>query len=237
MRCKCGLEAWLLACTMLLATGATWAGTPTQFNLGAKLHMATWSGDNPGGGKKFEAKSGMLGLEAKLQHQRWYGGLTLLGGQFTFDEVAPTRLDGYTPPSGEKVKIKRGEVDLVAGYYFWSRVSLFLDIKNVSNEWDADGYKLQYTGLGLGVSGFHPLSPSWSLFGSFGLVPMNIKAEGDKVGTATRAALNVGFLYRLSERVNFTIGVQSQSQTNDYDNGTEQTHRVGSLIVGITGSL
>lgn len=226
----------LLMCGLVLASAPLRAESTSQYSLGAKLLSTTWSGENPGGAK-FKSQSGQLSLEAKFQHQRWFGGLTLQGGQFEFDDTPPARPDGYTAPGGEKVKIKRGEVDLVAGYYFWPRVSLFLDAKNVGNEWLADGYKVEYSGLGLGVSGYHPLSETWSLFGSFGLVPMNIKAEGDKVGTARRSALNVGFLYRFTSRANFTIGLQSQTQTNDYDDGTEQTQHVGALVFGVTGML
>lgn len=228
---------WLCvpACGLLLASSASWAESDGQFSLGAKLLSATWKGENPDGAD-FESQSGQLSLEAKYQQQSWFGGLTLQGGQFEFDDVAPERYD-HKDFGGETVKIKRGEVDLVAGYYFWERVSLFLDIKNVGNEWVADGYKVEYSGLGLGVSGYHPMSETWSFFGSFGLVPMTIKADGKEIGNATRSALNVGFLYRFAPRANFTIGLQSQTQTNDYDDGTEQTQHLGALVFGVNGTL
>lgn len=230
------LWRWSLITGLLLASAPLWAESTTQYSLGAKLLSATWKGENPDG-KTFESQSGQLSLEGKLQHQRWFGGLTLQGGQFEFNGTAPERHTNPLPPSTDSVKIKRGEVDLVAGYYFWPRVSLFLDVKNVANTWVKDDYKVEYTGLGLGVSGYHPLSETWSLFGSFGLVPMNIKADGEDIGKATRSALNVGFLYRFSARANFTIGLQSQTQTNDYDDGTEQTQHVGALVFGVTGTL
>lgn len=229
------LWRYVLISGLLLASAPLHAESPGQFSLGAKLLSATWTGENPGGAD-FKSQSGQLGLEAKYQQQRWFGGLTLQGGTFEFDDVPPERYDHATL-SGETVKVKRGEVDLVAGYYVWPRVALFLDIKNVDNEWVADGYKVEYSGLGLGVSGYHPVSDSWSFFGSFGLVPMTIKVDGEEIGNATRSALNVGFLYRFATRANFTIGLQSQTQTNDYDDGTEQTQHLGALVFGVTGTL
>lgn len=230
------LWSGLLVSGLLLTGSPLRAESTGQFSLGAKLLSSTWKGENSGGAD-FESQSGQLSLEAKYQRERWFGGLTLQGGQFEFDDVAPDRPDGYTPPADETVKIKRGEVDLVGGYYFWPRVALFLDIKNVANEWLVDDYKVEYNGLGLGVSGYHPMSETWSFFGSFGVVPMNIKADGEKIGSATRSALNVGFLYRFAPRANFTVGLQSQTQTNDYDDGTEQTQHVGAVVFGVTGSL
>jgi len=221
---------------LLLVTSTAFAQTNTQYSLGAKLDASTWKGDNPGGAS-FEAKSPMLGLEAKIQHAKWFGGLTLTGGEFKFDTLAPTRPSNPLPTGSEPTTIKRGEVDLVLGYRFWSRISLFLDLKNVTNEWDTDGYKIEYTGLGIGITGFHPLSPEWTLFGNFGFLPMNIKADGQEVGDTTRSALNAGFLYRLNSRFNLRIGLQSQTQTDKYDNGGKQTHSIGSLMFGINAAL
>jgi len=230
------LFRYFLPLTLLFASPPIWAQTETHYSLGAKLDFSTWEGDNPGG-ESFKAKAPMLGLEAKIQHGSWFGGLTLAGGEFEFDTLAPTRPTNPFPSGSEPVTIKRSEVDLVLGYRFWPRIALFLDLKNVSNEWDTDRYKTEYNGLGLGISGHHPLTPEWTLFGNFGVVPMNIKADGQDVGDATRSALNIGFLYRISQRMNFSIGLQSQTQTDDYDNGLEQTHRIGALTLGINAAI
>jgi len=221
---------------LLLVTSTAFAQTNTQYSLGAKLDVSTWKGDNPGGAS-FKAESPMLGLEAKIQHAKWFGGLTLTGGEFKFDTLAPTRPTRPLPTGSGPTTIKRGEVDLVLGYRFWSRISLFLDLKNVTNEWDTDGYKIEYTGLGIGITGFHPLTPEWTLFGNFGFLPMNIKADGQEVGDATRSALNVGFLYRLNSRFNLRVGLQSQTQTDKYDSGGKQTHNIGALMFGINAAL
>lgn len=220
----------------LLAASQTWAQTESHYSIGAKLDFSTWKGDNPGGAN-FSGEAPMLGLEAKIQHKKWFGGLTLTGGSFKFDTLAPSRPTNPLPAGSEPVTIKRGEVDLVFGYRFWPRISLFLDFKNVSNEWDADGYKIEYGGLGIGITGFYPLTSEWTLFGNLGFLPMNIKADGQEVGDATRSALNVGFLYRINPRFNFRVGLQSQSQTDKYDNGGEQTHSIGALMFGINAAL
>jgi hypothetical protein len=221
---------------LLLVASQAWAQAETRYSLGAKLDFSTWKGDNPGGAS-FKAGAPMLGLEAKVQHAKWFGGLTLTGGEFTFDTLAPSRPTNPLPAGSEPVTIKRGEVDLVLGYRFWSRISLFLDLKNVSNEWNTDGYKTEYSGLGIGITGFHPLSSQWTLFGNFGFLPMNIRADGQEVGNATRSALNVGFLYRINPWLNLRIGLQSQAQIDKYDSGGEQTHNINALMFGINGSL
>ncbi len=230
------LFRYFLSVTLLLATPLAWAQAEVSYSLGAKLDVSTWEGDNPNNAD-FKAKAPMLGLEAKIQYANWFGGLILAGGEFKFDTLAPARPTNPLPAGSEPVTIKRGEVDLVLGYRFWPRIALFLDFKNVSNEWNSDGYKTEYNGLGLGISGHHPLSPKWVLFGNVGVVPMNIKADGQDVGDATRSALNIGFLYRIGQRANVSIGLQSQTQTDDYDNGLEQTHRVGALTFGINAAL
>lgn len=224
----------LLSAGLLLMASQASAETKARFSLGAKLDFSNWEGENPGGAD-FDEKSTMLGVEAKVQHGKWFGGLTLAGGEFEFDSPAPSR---PTPlPASNETTIKRTEVDLILGYRFWPRIALFLDLKNVTNEWDADDYKIEYTGLGFGIAGHYPLDPKWTLFGNFGVVPMNIEADGDDVGDATRTVLNVGFLYRIKQNLNFSIGLQSQNQTDDYDDGGEQDHRVGALTLGINVAL
>jgi len=221
----------------LLLTPPAWAQSDSQYSLGAKLDFATWGGDNPAGGKSFEAGSALLGLTGQFRHQRWFAGLTLLSGEFEFTAEAPARPTQPQPSGSEPVTIKRSEVDLVLGYQFWRRAGLFLDLKSVGNEWQSDGYTVNYLGLGLGVNAHLPLSPAWTLFGNVGIVPMTIEAEGEKVGRAGRGALNVGVLYRASSRLGFSLGLQAQSQTNAYDDGTEQTHALGALRVGVNGSF
>lgn len=228
---------YLIMGLSLLLTPLAWAQSGSQYSLGAKLDFATWGGDNPAGGKSFEAGSTLLGLTGQFRYQRWFAGLTLLGGDFEFTAEAPARPTRPLPAGSEPVTIKRSEVDLVLGYQFWRRVGLFLDLKSVGNEWLSDGYTVNYLGLGLGVNGHLPLSPAWTLFGNVGIVPMRIEAEGEKVGNAGRGALNVGLLYRTGSRMGFSIGLQVQSQTNAYDDGTEQTHVLGALRVGVNGSF
>lgn len=227
----------IIAGICLLSSSSVFAQTNTTFSFGAKLNLATWDGDNPGSGNNFEAKTNMLGLEAKVAHGSWFGGLTLLGAEFEFKDDAPARPTNPLPPSSNPVVINRGETDLVLGYRFWPKISLFLDIKNVTNKWDADNYKMEYIGLGIGISGFHPVSAKGTLYGNFGFVPMNIKADGKEVGEAKRSAFNFGYLYKASPRISLSVGLQSQNQTNDYDDGSKQTHGLGALMFGINGQL
>lgn len=224
-----------LAAGFLLVASQASAQSKVQFSFGAKVDLSNWEGENPGGAD-FDEKGSMLGVEAKIQYGKWFGGLTLAGGEFDFGTPAPSR---PTKPlaARKETTIKRGEADLIMGYRFWPRIALFLDIKSVNNEWDADSYKIKYTGLGFGVAGHYPLAPKWTLFGSLGFVPMNIEADGKDVGDATRSALNVGFLYQLTKSLNLSIGLLNQTQTDDYDEGDEQTHNISALTLGINVAL
>ncbi len=231
------LNYFLLLAVMLLVPGLAAAENTNRYSVGVNLKPSTWKGENPGNNADFSSKSAMLSLEAKIQRGRWFGGLTLSGGEFNFSDTSPARPTGPALPVGQTVTIKRGEADLVAGYRFWERISLFIDLKNVINTWDNDNYKVEYTGLGVGASGFMPLSPQWLLFGSIGFVPMDIKVQGDSVGSSKRSALNIGFLYRTGDRFNISLALNSQTQVNEYDDGSEQTHELGSLAIGVNATF
>jgi hypothetical protein len=229
--CRAGI-----ASTLLFSASQGWAESDTRYSVGAKLDFSTWRGDNPNG-SSFDTRAPMFTLEAKAQHNNWFGGITLSGGEFRFANTSPSRPNNASPMGNNSATVKRGEADFILGYRFWQRVSLFLDLKNINNEWSSDAYKVSYTGLGWGVSTHQPLSSQWVVYGNFGLVPMNIKANGQQIGDATRSALNVGLLYRLHRGINFNMGLQSQTQVDNYDNGSEQSHRIGALTLGVNIAL
>ena len=225
----------LLAACLLLPSLAT-AGSGMQFSLGTSLKSTTWSGENPGSGGRFEAQAPMLSLEARLQRGRWFGGLTLSGGEFEFADTSPARPTGPALPATQSVTVSRGETDLVAGYRIRERIALFADIKSVANTW-SDNYKMEYSGLGIGISGFLPLGSRWLIFGNLGFVSMDIKVQRSSIGNAKRSALNMGVSYRIADAFNVSLAINSQSQINTYRDGSEQTHELGSLALGINATF
>lgn len=205
------------------------AAEPTQWSVGAKLHATNWTVQDQSTGVETDADDMRLGLAVKFQNGRFYGGLSLLGGDFEFTGNAPARPTG--PASTLPTTIKHGDTDLVFGYYFWPKVSLFLDLKNVSNEWD-DGYKVEYGGIGYGISVVQPISQRWTFSGSFGLVPMRIELNGSNIGDAGRSALELSMHYTINQQFNMSFGLKSQAQTDEFDNGLKQEHHLGALVFG-----
>ncbi len=215
------------------------ADDPLTMSVGAGVQLSGWQGENEGSSETdFDAGGGLLRLNVSLQKGRFYGGLSLTGGRFDFEEGSPDRVgpESSAPPDREAT-VERGEFDLLLGYWFWERVSLFLDVKSVSNEWQGESYSLRYSGLGAGVSGFVPLAEPWTLFGSFGVVPLTIRALGEDIGDGRGSALEVGVLYRLGQRTSLSFSLKNQHQEYDFDSGADQTHDLGGLAFGITHRL
>ncbi len=239
-----------LAAIVILAAAAALAGDahaqeqaqddePLSISIGARLFASGWEGENEiSSTTRFDADDGgALGFRVVLQKGRFYGGASFQGGEYGFDNGSPDRVGGAPLPGGavtdSRATIKRGEVDLLFGYYFWDRVSLFVDIKHVNNEWTDENYSLKYGGLGAGVSGFWPLNEQWTAFGTFGIVPLNIEAGNTEIGDGLGSAIEAGLVYRLLERTTLVFSLRNQHQEYDFDNGARQSHDIGGLAIGI----
>ena len=221
---------------MLLGSPAYAQEDPLYITIGARLQASGWEGENDGGSDTdFESDDGgAFGVRLLMQKGRLYGGISLQGGEYKFDDDAPDLVFDAPPPStADDATIERGEADFLLGYYFWEQVSLFLDIKSVTNEWQDEDYALHYSGLGFGVSGFIPLDERWTLFGTFGIVPLKIRADGDDIGDGTGSALEFGAVWRFRDTTNFVFSLRNQHQEYDFDNDAGQTHNIGGLVVGI----
>lgn len=233
----------LVLVTAAALTGAAHAqeqaDEPLSISIGARIFASGWEGENElSSTSRFDADDGgALGFRVVLQKGRFYGGASFQGGEYSFVNGSPDRISGAPLPGGSvtdsRATIKRGEVDLLFGYYFWERVSLFVDIKNVSNEWAEENYSLDYHGLGAGVSGFWPLNEQWTLFGTFGIVPLTIEADNNEIGDGVGSAIEVGLVYRMLERTTLVLSLRNQHQEYEFDNGAQQTHDIGGLAVGI----
>ena len=237
----------LTAC--LLSQGAY---AQHSLGLGVKLLGSTWKGENVESGNDFESTDGgQLGFNLVYQYNKLYTGFNFQGGEYKFKDDAPDQISKtgsvYTTTSlqpGEQVKIKRSEADILVGYYFWPKVSLFLDLKVIGNEWedddpDTENYANQFIGLGLGVSGFIPLGEQWMLFGSFGIVPSGTvlqtkSGDRDDIGNGTSGALEFGGIFQFNRNNRLNFGLKSQWQNYEFDdpNSSEQKHQVGSLFIG-----
>jgi hypothetical protein len=242
-----------LICLVAIATLLTPAAfAQHSLGLGVKLLGSNWKGENAASGNDFESTNGgQFGFNLVYQYKRFYTGFNFQGGEYKFKDDAPDQIskDGsiYTTNRllpGEELTINRGEADILVGYYFWPKVSLFLDLKSITSEWndndpDTDNYATQFLGLGFGVSGFIPLNDNWMLFGSFGIVPNGTLRQikgGDKgeIGDGNSGALEFGAIYHFNRNNRLNFGLKSQWQNYEFDNAarSEQKHQVGSLFIG-----
>jgi len=207
-----------------------------KFSAGAKLLPGhTWSGSNYRDGEtEFESKATQLVVLGALRADRLYGAFSFQGAEYKFSSPAPDINDKTSSSQVSNEKIKLGESDLTVGYYVAPHVSLFADIKSVTYQWVDSKRKLSYQGLGVGVSGFHPINNIWSLYGNFGIASnMQIRSNGEKIGKAFGYALEFGGITRLADRLSGNVGLKLQGQALKFDSGATQTHGRGGLVLGI----
>ena len=203
-------------------------------NLSVRLLGGGWSGENTTSKTEFEStQGGQLGLNMAYQNGKFYTGLNLQGGEFTFEKQSPDQVG----PSGTKQvtddKVTHNELDLVFGYYLTDHISLFFDIKGVSDTWQSNQHQQEFGGAGLGVAGYWPINSNWILFGSFGAISNgNIKYNGEKIGEGTARSLDMGILYRLTDNHRLLLGLKSTRYAYKYDAGDEQVHNIGGGYIG-----
>lgn len=223
----------LLFVLFLFATALnTVSAAPVSFSIGAKLEASNWHGSNTDSDDRdFEAASGQGGFNVSLQKGRFYAGLNLKGGEFEFTDGAPNQVTNESTNKSDEETIKRGEFDLMAGYYFWKKYSLFIDFKSITNEYQDSSYELVASGLGIGVSGYQPLSAKWIIFGSIGVVKLDLTVDDKDVGSGTGNALEIGFMYRINERTSLTMSARNQRQEYEFNNGEKQIHEISAPMV------
>lgn len=211
-----------------------------RLTLGAKLLGAGWQGDNAAVSNSFNSdEGGQVAFSAAYSVDKFYTAINLQSGNYKFTGAAP---DKFTPGgriTNSNVEIKQQEIDLLAGYYFWKHVSLFLDLKAVSNTWSNDSYKQNFGGLGIGASAYYPLNEKWTWFGSAGLVGGGeIKNDSKvKVGDGRSGALEVGAIYRIKKNQSLNIGLKFRNYSFEYLDNTGQDYTVNALFIGYNHSL
>mgnify|MGYP006928187813 CR=1 FL=1 len=204
-----------------------------SFSLGATINGSGWNGDNRSTGTRFESnKGGQFALSGSYRRDKFYTGVNLQGGDYTFADDAPDQITSLGTISSNNTVVEHNELDLLAGYYFWPNVSLFLDLKGVTSKW-SNGYLQNLTGLGVGVSAFRALKPDWIVFGSLGFVNGDIK-EKDKsrLGRGSSNALVLGTVYTLKPRQHLNFGIKLRNYEFDYDNGQDQRYSINALFIG-----
>lgn len=223
-----------LIVSLLLSLFSMVAQADGRLSLGVALNGISWEGDNGPGLTNFSSDSGgQFGVSASYSREKWYVGLSLQGGDYDFNNSGPTQFTSAGEVTTSNVEISHSDFDLLAGYYFWERVSLFLDLKSVTSEWQNNGYEQSFSGLGLGISAYNPLNDKWTLYGSWGVVGGDIE-QGDntELGDAKSSALVLGANYSVDATNHINMGMRLRSYEFDYDDGNQQDYDLNGLFVG-----
>ncbi len=205
-------------------------------SLGVTLNGAEWSGDNGPGRSSFSStEGGQFGLSANVRLDKFYVGVSLQGGNYDFGSDAPDQFTSNGVATANNTEVKHTDLDILAGYYFWPQVSLFVDLKGAGSRWKSNDYKQSYGGLGLGVSAFHPLNTDWILFGSLGFVNGEVKDNDvSNLGDGKSSALIVGSAYTIEKNQHLNFGFRFRKYDFDFDDGNQQDFPLNGIFVGYT---
>lgn len=224
------------ACALILLLGpAPSAYAAQSLSVGATVNASGWNGDNGSGNSNFESdRGGQLAASVNYRLDKFYTGLNLQGGTYEFSGDAPTQFTSNGAVASDDVKVEHSDFDLLVGYYFWSNVSLFLDLKVAHSKWRDTGYEQAFSGLGIGVSGFHPIDDKWVLFGSFGFVNGHVDDDDDSSshGDGSSSALVGGAVYRIDPSNTINFGIKFRRYELDFDDGNEQEYTLNGLFFG-----
>lgn len=226
----------LTALTLLLTLAIAPAGHAARnLSLGITMNGSGWEGDNGSGNSDFESdRGGQFAASINYRVDKFYTGLNLQGGTYDFGSDAPSQFTSRGSLTSDDVKVEHSDFDLLFGYYFWSNVSLFLDLKVTHSEWRDTGYEQAFSGLGIGVSGFHPIDDKWVLFGSFGFVNGDLDDDEDRSshGDGASSALVGGAVYRIDKSNSINFGIKLRNYNFDFDDGNEQEYTLNGLFFG-----
>ena len=217
---------------LMLLTGVVQA--EGNFNLGVVLNGTGWNGDNGPGRSDFNSdKGGQFGLSLSYSQDRFYTGLSLQGGEYQFENSGPDQFTSAGNLATSNIKVEHSDFDLLAGYYVWEKVSVFVDLKSVISKWLNNNYEQSFSGLGFGVSGYKPLDDKWILYASWGFVGGKIKeTDNQELGDAVSNSLSFGGSYTLTANDRINVGIKVRNYVFDYDNGAEQEYSLNGLFFG-----
>ena len=211
-----------------------------RLTFGVKLLGAGWNGENSSGGSDFESdKGGQFAANVAYKINDFYVGLNVQQGEYEFKGDAPDRLSIFGRFTSNNVTIKQTDIDLLFGYYFWPQISLFVDIKSVTNDWKSEPYQQTFTGLGLGASGYIPVNDKWTLFGSIGFIgKSDIDDNTDnKVGDGTSYAIEIGTVYTLNANNFLNFGVKTRHYEFEFRDSSKQNYDINAVFIGYNYSF
>lgn len=206
----------------------------SSLGLGLTINASSWEGDNGPGNSSFDSDDGgQFALSLNYRAEKFYTGVNLQGGEYTFDSVAPDQFTSNGTISSSDIKVEHEDFDLLFGYYFWPNVSIFLDLKVAKSEWRDTGYEQAFSGLGIGVSGYHVINDQWLLFGSLGFVNGSLDDNDvSSLGDGRSSALVGGAVYQLDKTNTLNFGLKLRGYDFDFDDGNQQEFNLNGLFFG-----
>lgn len=212
----------------LLLPAAAWSKDTLDYNAGGRVIFGTWEGENDSDGSNFDADTVQIGADFIMRFGKFYTGVGVIAGEFDFIGNAPDRPTRANPPS-TRTRINRGEINMIVGYYIIPQVSVFLDAQVINNKWVGEDYEISYNGLGFGASAHAPITKEWIIFGSIGVVPVNIEENDKRIGNGRGSSLEIGGMYVINKTMTMSASIRAQGREFDYDTAPDQTHDVGGL--------
>jgi len=207
-----------------------------DMNAGIRQLYITWEGSNDSTNTTFKDEAAMIGADLTLRYDKFFGGISLIGGEFKFNGNAPDRPTAPNPASATTA-IKRIEFNLIAGYQITRNFSVFTDIQNITNDWKGEDYSIEYTGFGVGANGNVILSPHWIIFGTIGFIPVKISDssgnnsnDNSDIGNGRGASFELGGTYVIQHDMSMSLSLKVQSREFDYDTALDQTHDISGLM-------
>lgn len=219
---------------------ATQNNNPLTLTLGGKVHSGGWTGENKGGiTNDIESEKGRgIGFSVGLRKGKFFTVFNVQAGSYEFDDEQPV----YNPdPISEdldlsetdELTINTGFVSIGAGYQFNRYFALQGGIKSHSQAWEDLNREVDYIGVGIGATGFIPLSDSWTLYGTLGINGMDIKdKDGHNIGDGSSTSLELGAAFRISPFSSISFGFKNEAVTAEFDGGNEQEHNIANFYFG-----
>ncbi|MFL0804550.1 MAG: porin family protein [Agarilytica sp.] len=220
--------------TLAEQTPTETSSSPLILTVGGKLHSGGWSGENKGNiTNDIQSDSGSgIGLSVGLRKGAWFGVFNVQSGTYEFDDEQPV----YDPDPIEEddLEINSGFFSLGFGYQFNPYFALQGGIKSHGQSWKDYNREANYVGVGIGATGFIPLSDSWTLYGTLGLNSMNIEdKDGNDIGDGSSSSLELGAAYRISPVSSISFGFKNEAVVAEFDeSGNEQEHNLGNFYFG-----
>jgi hypothetical protein len=203
-----------------------------SLRLGTSITVANWTGHNHNSDTDFNGSGSQLGLNILFRKSRFYSGLELQVGEYTFKDNAPDQVTRTETESFRDLKIGHTELDLDVGYWFWKHVALFLKLKVVSNGWSNNDYEMSYGGLGGGVAANWPIAKSWDLFGSLVLIPLaTVNGDGESIGDVSGGQFEFGAAYTMRDKHRLGFGIRLNPTNYKFDSGDKQEHQLSGLFL------